>query len=262
MHSTLSQTRVFLAQQMIHREFWLQVVIEVILPVSIPLLVWLSLLGSGVTLAEFTSSSMRQYYFFVTIIAILSHTEIQMDLSRLVHEGTLSQWLLRPSSAVSYISSIILSRIVTLALPTVVVGALMVIFDPQIFLGMTPAHLIAMSALIPLAILVACMVNILIALMSFWFVEVEGIFAGTSLILGFFSGMVMPVELLPSIFREIGEWVPYQYVFAAPIRAIIDPGLENVKQALLGQLIWIVILGALLRITWGAGLRRFDAVGN
>jgi len=258
-----AQFRIFIQQQAVHREFWLQTVIEVILPVSIPLLVWLAVIKSGGDVGGFSDFEIGKYYLLTIIIATLAHTGVHNDLSTFVHQGTLSQWLLRPIVFGSTITALVFSRITFLLFPAslaLVLGLLLNFSTSDEFFNVNV--LLTAFMVIPLGITVACFMNVLIGLIAFWFIEIEGIYAGTILILGFFSGMVVPVSLLPKALQGFGAFLPYHYVYAAPIGAISSPTSGIIFQTILGQLAWISILAFALALTWKKGLRRFDAVGG
>jgi len=257
----LAQTRAFLSQQMVHREYWLQVLIEVVFPVSIPMLVWLALLQQKSQIGEFNAESIRQYYFLVTIISTLSFTKIHVDLSEMVHMGTLNQWLLRPVNFWNTTSSLMFARMISLLAPTVAIILFFLVIDPNLISLFHETTLLNTFALLPLAIILACCMNAFVGLIAFWFIEIEGIYAGIILAFGFFSGMVLPASFLPLQMQKIGEWLPFHYVFTAPISIIMDSEGHAALPIILGQLSWIGGLCVAIAIAWRLGLRRFDAVG-
>lgn len=247
---------------MIHREFWLQVVVEVVLPVSIPLLVWLALLQGQATVGGFTAVTLRQYYILIAIIAVLGHTVVHGELSRLVHEGTLSQWLIRPVPFWSYLFSLTLARVLALAVPVALVTLLLALADPAIFSGMGIQNAAAAMMVLPMAVILVNAVNVLIGLLAFWFIEIEGVYAGIVLGLGFFSGLIVPTTLFPPLLRTIGLFLPYHAVFGSPVESVLHPSLAGLALTLLAQASWLVLICAAIYFLWPYGLRRFDAVGG
>lgn len=257
-----SQCRIFLQQQIVHREFWVQVFVEVVLPVTIPLLVWLALLGDAGSIGGFTQISMRRYYLLVTVIAVLAHTVIHVELSRLIHEGTLSQWLIRPGSFWMYCVSLLVSRIIVLLFPAIFIVVFMIVLDFNIFAGLGLSHIIAAIVLLPLAVAIACAMNVLIGFTAFWFIEIEGIYAGVLLALGFFGGMIVPLSILPPVVDFIGHFLPHFFVFSGPIETILHPTVSGIFIVLGGQTLWFTLIFLALYSLWPLGLRRFDAVGG
>jgi ABC-2 type transport system permease protein len=61
----------------------------------------------------------------------------------------------------------------------------------------------------------------------------------------------------------VALWLPLQSIFAFPLSVMLGraQGLD-LYLGLAGQLTWCVVLGALAKVMWTFGLRRYEAVGG
>lgn len=78
-----------------------------------------------------------------------------------------------------------------------------------------------------------------------------------------FSGYLLPLELFPDWLRDISFWLPFRYLLALPVEAMI--GRLDLADCLIGLAVqagWLVVLFAALRVTWSTGMRRFAAFGG
>ena len=84
--------------KLLHREFWIQLFLERVLPLAIPLLAWISIFeyAKRDSLAGWAEHDMVAYYILVFLIGLFTDIQFHYEMSTMVHLGTLSQWLIRP----------------------------------------------------------------------------------------------------------------------------------------------------------------------
>ena len=107
------------------------------------------------------------------------------------------------------------------------------------------------------------MINCLIGMLSFWFLEI-GSFMYIFMILQYFlSGHMFPLSLLPDGIREVVQVLPFAYETYYPTMLILQAlPRDEMLQVLLVELIWITVLAAAARLAWRRGLKRYAAFGG
>jgi ABC-2 type transport system permease protein len=101
-----------------------------------------------------------------------------------------------------------------------------------------------------------------VGLLAFWMegvLSLEPLIWYVTIILG---GGTIPVDLFPSVARDILTWLPFAATMDFPSQIL----LAKIDSAalLLGfgkQVGWIILLSLLRQAMWRAGLKRFSAVG-
>ncbi|MDD4286865.1 MAG: ABC-2 family transporter protein [Candidatus Peribacteraceae bacterium] len=259
--STIS---VQLQQKLLHREFWLQLFLERILPLLIPLLAWISIFeyAEADTLAGWAEKEMVAYYILVFLIGIFTDIQFHYEMSMMVHMGTLNQWLIRPITFLETALSYILARIVLLLIPGLTALLLCFWLFPSAFAGLSLASFWNALLVLPFALILFSLLSTLVGTFAFWLIKTDSIFALLMLVLEFFGGRLLPLDLLPSWLERISRVLPLRFGIAGPVEAILHPETTTLPPLLLGQILWCFALFALIILLWRAGMRRYDAVGG
>ena len=259
--STIS---VHLQQKLLHREFWLQLFLERILPLTIPLLAWKAIFdhAQADSLGGWAENDMIAYYLLVFIIGIFTDIQFHYEMSSMVHMGTLNQWLIRPLTFLETTVSIILSRIVLLLIPALTALLLCLWIFPSVFAELSFASLINAIIVMPLSLVLFSLLSTAVGMCAFWVIKTDSIFALVMLILEFFGGRLLPLDLLPAWLEHISRVLPLRFGISGPVDAILHPQSAALSTLLLGQALWSILLFGLVILLWRAGIRRYDAVGG
>lgn len=259
--STIS---VQLQQKLLHREFWIQLFLERILPLAIPLLAWMSIFeyAQRDSLAGWAENEMVAYYVLVFLIGMFTDIQFHYEMSTMIHMGTLSQWLIRPLTFLETALSHIVARIVLLLIPGLTAIILCSLLFPSILSALTFASLFNGILVLPLSLVLFGLLSVLVGMFSFWIIRTDSIFALLVLILEFFGGRLLPLDLLPSWLERISRFLPLRFGIAGPVEAILHPMNTPLLPLLLGQGLWCLFLFGTVLLLWGAGMRRYDAVGG
>jgi len=259
--STIS---VQLQQKLLHREFWIQLFLERILPLMIPLLAWVSIFDYAQTdsLGGWAEGDMIAYYLLVFIIGIFTDIQFHYELSGMVHMGTLSQWLIRPLTFLETALSHIIARIILLLIPGISALFLCFWIFPTAFVGLSFPSLINAILVMPLSLALFSLLSTAVGMCAFWVIRTDSIFALLMLTLEFFGGRLLPLDLLPPWLERISRFLPLRFAISDPVEAILHPQTASLFPLLLGQSLWCILLFCLVALLWRAGVRRFDAVGG
>jgi ABC-2 type transport system permease protein len=97
----------------------------------------------------------------------------------------------------------------------------------------------------------------LLALTAFWTDRVHAVVGFGSQLVFLFGGTAAPIALLPDTWRRVAEVLPFYGMNGLP--ADIATGGHA---TLVYQLIWAVVLAAVVTVVWRIGVRRYTAVGS
>ncbi|MDO8469154.1 MAG: ABC-2 family transporter protein [Candidatus Peribacter sp.] len=253
-----------LQQKLLHREFWLQLFLERILPLMIPLLAWTAIFkhAQADTLGGWAEQDMIAYYLLVFIIGIFTDIQFHYEMSSMVHMGTLNQWLIRPLTFLETTLSIILARIILLLIPALAALLLCLWFFPAVFAGLTLLSLWHALLVMPLSLVIFSLLSTAIGMCAFWVIKTDSIFALVMLVLEFFGGRLLPLDLLPAWLERVSRVLPLRFGISGPVEAILHPQTTALASLLFGQVLWCVLLFALVIFLWRTGVRHYDAVGG
>ncbi len=104
--------------------------------------------------------------------------------------------------------------------------------------------------------------NALIGLAAFLAEEVapfEWIYQKMVFILG---GMLIPLDFYPAWLQTVCRSLPFAYMMYGPARLFVRPETTVFVQTLLGQILWLAVLGGGLALAFGSGMRRLAINGG
>jgi ABC-type uncharacterized transport system permease subunit len=110
---------------------------------------------------------------------------------------------------------------------------------------------------------IAGLLAILLAMVAFWTVEVDGLVMLYVLVSSFLSGALVPVSVFPGVLRTLVQWLPFQataYVPAGIYVGAIEAGAA--WQAIAVQLGWLVVLGCAAALVWRRAVLRVVVQGG
>jgi ABC-2 type transport system permease protein len=206
-------------------------------------------------------------YFVALIVVQFMIGAINEDyqISEEIRNGLINQFLLKPVNYFGYRFSIYLSaRLVTgalILLPVLLTYPLLgdyltIPHDSwRLALGL-PA--LVMSALIQFGIAYC------FGMMSFWFLEIQGLVILSMAIESVLGGQIFPLDLLPDWLFRLSQYLPYYYQMYFPV-AIFTGRLSDPDAIVAGlgiQSCWVVVILALGQLLWRRGLRLHTAVGG
>jgi ABC-2 type transport system permease protein len=256
-----SMLKIFVQQQILHREYWFIFLLNGVLPIVVPLLAWIALSKSvnhfeidGWGIGQFVS-----YYLVNFIIFSLAFTNVHEQMSELVRTGQLNYWLLRPVNFFDLAVSFSVSRI--LIMFGFIVPLLLVFSMFGVIFFHSPIQLFIALLVLPLSIVLLVLLTICVGNLAFWLIESSGAFTAILLFLQFFGGLILPVSLFPDWIRPLSMILPLQFAFSLPSEAIVNGSIGNIPFVLIGQCAWIHILYLFTNALWKKGLSHYDAVG-
>ena len=249
-------------QQWVYRAELVMRAVQMVLFMGVFMALWSSAFGiSGESTLEGYSLVDIVWYLAVTETITLSGSRIFTEISEQVRAGNLAYTLTRPLSYPWYQVANSLGSSVPRFLLNLLTAAVVVGLGMRQVAG-SPAGLLAFLGMAALALLLDALVAVLIGLSAFWIEEVMPAFWIYQKLLFTVGGLFLPLEMFPDWLRRVSEWLPFQFITYVPARAFVafEPGF--VLRAVTGQLVYIVILTALVTLVWGRAQRRMVVHGG
>jgi ABC-2 type transport system permease protein len=126
----------------------------------------------------------------------------------------------------------------------------------------TPASVAMSLVCLVMANLLHYLLLLPIQQVAFWAESVWSLVVAERFVMSLLGGMLLPLELFPSWAREILYWLPFPYLYAAPVRALM--GKVTVTEWAWGLVIagvWCIVAGYLGRMVWRRGDLQYTGVG-
>jgi ABC-2 type transport system permease protein len=106
------------------------------------------------------------------------------------------------------------------------------------------------------------LIAVLIGLLAFWLEEVSPAFWIYQKLLFTVGGLFLPLELFPDQLERVARWLPFQFITHVPARAFVQFDLQSVARSAAGQVVYGLMLTALVLVVWSRARRRLVVHGG
>lgn len=217
------------------------------------------------TLRGYTYSSMVAYYLLAMVArAFSSMPGLSSGIANDVRDGTIKKYLTQPVDMITYlfwarVAHKLVYYIVATG-PFVLVFWLCRGFFHEAVTSMTVAAFIASLLL---GFLVGFLLETLIGLISFWFLEVSSLIFIFMMLSYFLSGHMIPLDWLPVPLNKWVQFLPFQYLAYFPAAIMLNRFTPSeLGLHLTVECAWVLVLFAANRIAFARGVRRYGAFGG
>ncbi|MFN8523978.1 MAG: ABC-2 family transporter protein [Chloroflexota bacterium] len=235
-------------------------------PPIMMLFVWTAAYGGQTDVAGFDLPTMLTYTIGVLLLrnAVTSHVE--WDVDEAIRMGTLSGHLAKPYHVwLRWLCTTLASRVFRTAVTAPVALLAWLFTTPStVTLGLASAErVLATSISVALAITLSFLVKLIIGLCAFWISDIHGLHLVEEILSYSFGGMLVPIELLPTILTPVANVLPFRALYHVPMSIAL--GRTEGAEAWLAvgfQLVWLGVLLLVARFLWRRGLLTYEAVGG
>jgi ABC-2 type transport system permease protein len=209
-----------------------------------------------------TARDFAAYYLTLLVVDIATSSITIHILAYKIQDGTVANELLRPVHPI--LTGTLVNNLAFKALQLTIfvpVWLLFIrLFDPALTYTLQSA-LLTLPAL-ALGFLLAFLLDSLVTLLAFWTTRVfalnELVFAVAKL----FSGLFVPLALLPGWMQSIAEVLPFRLWISFPAQMLLNKlDGATIAAGFVQQIVWLVIFFAAFQFVWKRALKRFSAVG-
>lgn len=107
------------------------------------------------------------------------------------------------------------------------------------------------------------LISLLVQLSAFWIINVWSVSTIKNVIINLFAGAVVPIWFMPENIKSIIISTPLASIYYVPMQIYLDRvSLEEIRELILNQCVWIVILIMLTDIVWTCGKRKVVMQGG
>ena len=113
------------------------------------------------------------------------------------------------------------------------------------------------------AMLLSFTLKMILGILTFWFIDIQGLYEMIYLIEVIFSGILMPIVLMPTQIAHIAYILPFAYIVYSPISVLQGHvSLVEIFPILFIQCIWLLIGFLVYQTLWMLGIKKFSGVGQ
>lgn len=237
------------------------------LPIITQIFLWGAIYGSTTseTLNSYTYANMVAYYLLAMVgRAFSSMPGLASGIARDIRDGTAKKYLTQPIDMLGYLFwHRVAHKLVYYA---VAAGPFALVFwlCRGYFDGWPAAPVVAAWVLsLVLSFFIGFLMESLIGLIAFWFLEVSSLLFIYMMLNYFLSGHMIPLDWLPA---PVGEWVqylPFKYLAYFPAAVMLGryAPAELIRELVTAAL-WVMALFVANRIAFSRGVRRYGAFGG
>ena len=240
------------------------------LPLVTQIFLWRAIfnVGSGTErppIEGYTYTAMVSYYLLAWVSrAFSSMPGLASGVAREVREGTIKKYLTQPVDMLGYLFCYrVAHKLVyytVAAIPLVIVFWLCRGFLPG---WPDPVTLAAYIASLLMAFLIGFLMEALIGMISFWFLEVSSLLFIYMMVSYFLSGHMIPLDFLGESVNSVIQYLPFKYLAYQPVAIMLGryDDAQLVRELLL-ELTWVAGLLLACRVAFARGVRRYGAFGG
>lgn len=236
------------------------------LPIVTQIFLWNAIYrgDNSLSMNGYTYATMVSYYLLVMVArAFSSMPGLASGIALSVRDGSVRKYLIQPVDMLDYL---FWHRVAHKLVYYAVAGGpfILVFWLCRDYLPGWPASnvIAAWACSLVMAFLSGFLIESLIGLVSFWFLEVSSLIFIYMMLSYFLSGHMIPLEW-------IAEWIPWVHYLPFKYLAYFPAAIllgqvpeESLTTELAIQAAWIIVLFAMNRLTFHYGVRRYGAFGG
>ncbi|WP_261306108.1 ABC transporter permease [Paenibacillus andongensis] len=216
--------------------------------------------GEGTETIEGFSFKQIMWYLVITESMILACPSLCSRVEEEVKSGDIVFKFVRPVNFVAfhyveYMSEASIRFLVNAALGGLL--GLLIMGPPDFGYGLLWLPIVALCGFT-----VNFMLNMVLALSSFWVEETRGLEFVYNKFLFTIGGMLMPLELFPDMLQRVGRWLPFQAIVYIPAKSTVTFDAVQLPRMLCTQLIWVVIIGIIVSLVYRKGVKKLNVNGG
>lgn len=242
-------------------EFFLEVVGAAFIPAAIQWVIWYALfkIGGQETVGGYTYHQMMAYTFTSILFTQVRGGDHDFELMEMIRSGSLSNYLLRPTSVVEFVYIRGLAPKLFLSAICLGIGIGATFFTDAVS---TPRMIAAMGLAI-LGNIISYQIGAIIATLAFYWEEAYSVLMVKNMIVQILCGELIPLNLFPAHLEWVWKTAPfYLYVFGPTQYALGRWSHIEFTQAVGIACLWIIGLSFVVHWTWRMSIKRYLSLGG
>ena len=245
------------------------------LPIVTQVFLWTAVFAatSRADIAGYSRTDIVAYYLLTMVTrAFSSMPGLAGGIARSIRDGSVKKYLVQPVDYVSFLlAARIAHKLVYYAVATLPFAVVFWIcrgyFPPPPDATTVAAFVLSLV----LSFLLGFFMEATLGMLGFWVLEVSSIVFAYMLVQYLLSGHMFPIDMLAGIptgiagvdVADIVRWLPFEYTAYFPAAVWLGKVQgDALRQALVIEAAWVVVMIAVCRIVWRRGTRRYSAYGG
>jgi ABC-2 type transport system permease protein len=227
---------------------------------------WSVVFASQSTAFGYSKTQLITYVFLASIVqTVVMASPSNDNVGGEIANGDLSNYLTKPISYLKYwFTRDLASKLLNVVFAICEFGLLLLIFRPSLNLFLSYSTLILAIISWIMGIVIYFFVSKISALSAFWIPEnTWGSMFFVLVLVEVLSGVIFPLDVLPSGIRFIVDLTPFPYLIYYPISIFV--GRHTTSQAitiLLKSLVWVILSYQITKKVWSSGLKAYSSDGK
>lgn len=225
---------------------------------------WSVVFGQQENVFGYTQTAMFTYVLGTALMRSFSLSSRSVDVAGEIHQGILTNFLLRPVSYLSYwFTRDIADKVVNIAFVVVELSVIYLLLKPPIFIQTDLLLLIVAAGTAILAVFLFFFLSFLLSMTGFWVREVWAPRFLAMVFIEFLSGGFFPLDILPRPVFTFLQATPFPYIIFFPLKVYL--GQLSSFQIVGGVAVlvfWMVVAFVAVGYVWAKGLRVYAAEGR
>ena len=238
-----------------------------VLPSLTLMLVWIAVYDSPgtTTVGGRDLPQMISYYLAVTALSVAITPNHEWETATQIREGAITGFIVRPVSYFGYRTAQETSyQVIKTAMMLPAFALLVWAFRDYVrfpSVDFARGSLFVVASFLAFCLLMQ--IKFMLGLAAFWLGETGGFMEIWHVLLGVFTGRLLPLVLLPMWLQSAGEWLPFSSLYAFPLQLVLErPALSVILTGFARQIVWLAILSFGVRLMWRRGLLAYEAFGG
>ena len=214
---------------------------------------------------SYTYGDMVAYSLLVMVgRAFSSMPGLTTGIARDIREGTIKKFLIQPIDMLDYLFWHRVAHKLVYYVIAFVPFAIVFWLCGSYFRGWPDGWtIVGWIVSLVLAFLIGFLIESLMGLIAFWFLEVSSLVFVYMLLSYFLSGHMLPLDWLPPAAGDAIRLLPFKYLAFVPAAVLLEKYDHQQLAIELGTgCAWVLILYLLNRLALARGLRRYSAYGG
>jgi ABC-2 type transport system permease protein len=241
-------------------EFLFEILGSAVIPAAIQWVLWYALfhLGGATQVAGMSYSDLIHYTLASVLFSQVRGGDNDFELSEMIRSGQLSNYLLRPVSVVEFVYLRGVSSKLFIAAMSLVIGV-----GVGSFFGVSGTRMFGAMALALVGNVIAYQLGAALASAAFLWEEAYSVLMVKNMIVSVLCGELIPLNLFPPSMQWIWKSTPfYLYVYGPTEFALGRWSVAEYGHQMVIATLWLCACGAMIRMTWGLGIRRYLSLGG
>lgn len=226
---------------------------------------WSTVFVNQNILFGFNFTTIMTYVYVIQILrSVVLDTRGENIGEEISGNGKFFSYLLRPIGYFKYWLSVDLAyKVVNIVFTILELFVVAKILNISLFLQADFLNWLVFMISVILATLMYFMFISWVSFLSFWTTQIWGARFALSLLLEFTSGAFFPLDILPRFFQQFLNLTPFPYLAYFPTKVYLGHlSLLEMIYGLSIQIIWMIVMFYLARLTWLRGLKVYQAFGG